>query len=229
HVDQTWASAFGLDPGMLHDTPARVVTPAPWLADYRGIYVLQLGETLLVSAPTSHREVATDIAAGRDPRDVARDIGGTLVGPSQHAYLHRDDNTLPAAPTTRRVEVVDLEPLRASVPDDDWHEGGFGPDAEVVWAAHDQDGTLVAAGNLTEFAARPADVGLVTHPAHRGRGYGRRLVADMTTWALTDGGADVVRYRALTTNHASLAVARHVGFVAYGENVAIRLPEPATL
>jgi hypothetical protein len=34
---------------------------------------------------------------------------------------------------------------------------------------------------------------------------------------------DVVRYRALTTNAASLAVAHREGFVPYGENLAVRL------
>ncbi|MEA3054879.1 MAG: Acetyltransferase domain, partial [Actinomycetota bacterium] len=66
-------------------------------------------------------------------------------------------------------------------------------------------------------------------PAHRGRGHAHRVAADMTTWAVTEGGAEVVRYRALTTNHASLAVARRAGFVAYGENVAIRLPDEQRL
>jgi RimJ/RimL family protein N-acetyltransferase len=45
----------------------------------------------------------------------------------------------------------------------------------------------------------------------------------MTTSAIVDHGAIVIRYRALVTNHASLAVARRAGFTPYGCNVAVRL------
>ena len=219
-----WAEAFGLDPSSIHDEPARVVTPAPWLDGYRGIYVLTLGGTTLISAPADRAELGVAIAAGRDPRDVADAIGGTFVGPSRHAYLHRDDHVPPARATTRRVTLDDLDPLRAAVSPNEWHEGGFGPDTEVVWGAF-VGRDVVAGGNLTDFAGAPADVGLVTHPEHRGRGHAQRLTVDMTTWAVTKAGVDVVRYRALTTNVASLAVARRTGFVPYGENVAIRLPD----
>jgi len=226
YVDGVWATAFGLEVADLHLSTAQVVTPAPWLAEYNGIFVLRLGATTLVSAPPSHRAVAADLAVGRDVDDVAREIGGTVVGPSQHAYLHRDDHVAPTEPTTTRVTIGDLEPLRLAVPDHEWAEGGFDVDTDHVWAAFGDDSatTIVAAGKLTEFDGRPANIGLLTHPAHRGRGFAGLLTADMTTWAISEAGAEVVRYRALTTNHASLAVARRAGFTAYGENVAIRLP-----
>lgn len=224
YVDRVWAAAFGLDVADLHRSSAWVVTPAPSLAAYDGIYILWLGATTLVSAPSSHRVAAAELAVGRDVHDVAREIGGTAIGPGRHSYLHRDDHVAPSSPSTSKVTVADLESLRLAVTDDEWNEGGFGDDAEHVWAAHADDAsTIVAAGNLTEFDGMPADVGVVTHPAHRGRGLARRLTSDMTTWAMSEAGAEVVRYRALTTNHASLAVARRAGFVAYGENSAIRL------
>lgn len=225
YVDRVWAAAFGLEVADLHLSTAQVITPAPWLAEYNGIYVLRLGPTTLLSAPPSQRAAAADLAVGRDVDDVAREVGGTVVGPSQHAYLHRDDHVASTEPTTTKVTFADLEPLRLVVPDHEWAEGGFGDDTEHVWAAYAEDTTtIVAAGNLTDFDGKPADVGLLTHPAHRGNGLASRLTADMTTWAMSEAGAEVVRYRALTTNHASLAVARRAGFTAYGENIAIRLP-----
>lgn len=224
HVDHVWAKAFGLEPSAIHDEPVRVVAPAPWLEAYRGVWVLTLGPTTLISTPADHIGLGEAIAGGRDARDVARDVGGTFVGPSQHAYVHRDDHVPPQAPTTRRVTVEELEPLRRAVPADEWSEGGFGHGTEVVWASFEA-GELVAADNLTDFDGAPADIGLVTHPDHRGRGHAQRLTADMTTWAISQAGVDVVRYRALTSNAASLAVARHAGFAPYGENVAIRLPD----
>ncbi len=57
----------------------------------------------------------------------------------------------------------------------------------------------------------PADVGVVTHPAFRGRGLARRLVSYMVADQLPSVG--VVRYRALQTNLAALVIATSLGFV----------------
>jgi hypothetical protein len=86
HVDRIWAAAFGLDVGELHAEPLRIATPAPGFADYRGVYVLTLGATTLVSAPVGHVDADT-----------------VPLGPSQHAYLHPDDHLAPATATTRPV------------------------------------------------------------------------------------------------------------------------------
>jgi predicted GNAT family acetyltransferase len=79
----------------------------------------------------------------------------------------------------------------------------------------------VAAGNMTDYRAVLADVGVITHPRFRGRGFAQRLVSHMTQEQLPAVG--VMRYRALQTNLASLAVARSLGFIGRGENLAIRL------
>lgn len=95
----------------------------------------------------------------------------------------------------------------------------FTEHVDRVWA----EAFGIPVGRLHDKAVRvvtDADVGLVTHPDHRGRGHGLRLALDMTTAALDH--TDVVRYRALATNHASLAVAARAGFEPYGENVALR-------
>jgi predicted GNAT family acetyltransferase len=79
---------------------------------------------------------------------------------------------------------------------------------------------IVAAGNMTEWRGLPADVGVLTHPAHRGRGFAGRLVGAMVSAVLPTVG--VVRYRALVSNHASLAVAQRLGFEQYGQDYRTR-------
>jgi RimJ/RimL family protein N-acetyltransferase len=224
HVDRVWAGQLGLAPDELHAEPVRVVLDAPGFANASPVFVLDLGGTRLIAARSHLADAAHAIAAGRAVQDVADDIGGTVFGPSWHGYLHRDDHE-PAPPTTRALtedDIPALDALRAAVPDDEWAEGGFAAPHrdDVLWGSFDATGALVAAGNLTDFGGAPADVGLVTHPSARGRGHAARLTADMCTWAFAH--TDVVRYRALTTNAPSLAVARRAGFAGYGENVVIR-------
>ena len=85
----------------------------------------------------------------------------------------------------------------------------------------EEDG-LVAAGNLTLFRGHPADVGLLTHPAARGRGLAKKIAVQMIGDALPTAGIN--RYRALATNSPSLAIARSLGFAGYGQNLIARLP-----
>lgn len=88
----------------------------------------------------------------------------------------------------------------------------------------ENNGEVVAAGNMTPFRGQLADVGLISHPDHRGRGWAKRLASRMIADALPNAG--VVRYRTLITNTRSVAVARSLGFVVRGENLVARLREP---
>ena len=200
-VDRALADAFGIDVDALHQPGLSIVTDAPMLDGYRGVYVLRLGDTVLVGAPSG-------------------------LGPSWHGYLHRDDFA-PGAAEGRRVtdgDAAAIAALEASVGTDAFHEGGFGHDPfpEVAWLIEDDHG-IAALGNMTDFAGAAADVGLVTRPDARRRGLATRLATAMLA-ACFASGVEVARYRALTTNAASLAVATKLGFAGYGENVAVRFP-----
>ena len=77
---------------------------------------------------------------------------------------------------------------------------------------------------MTEWRGLPSDVGVLTEPSQRGRGFASRLVGTMVADALLVAG--VVRYRALASNGASLAVAERLGFEPYGQNLRARRRRP---
>ena len=106
--------------------------------------------------------------------------------------------------------------------EEEWAEGGFEHDDEttLLWGLFDRTG-LVVAGNMTDFDGSPTDVGLATHPAHRGKGLGASLASAMVADAFER--YVVARYRALEVNTPSRAVARKLGFVDDGANIAVRL------
>ena len=69
-------------------------------------------------------------------------------------------------------------------------------------------------------------LGVLTHPAHRGRGLARAVVV-----AAAQAGLDrraVVQYRAWRGNAASIAVARHTGFAYYCDGLVIDLGDERT-
>lgn len=204
-VDGFWADALGISVTDLHQPGFRLLTDAPAYRGHERIHVIRIGETVLVSAP----EDAWPF--------------GVALGPSQHAYLHRDDFAGSAAGIARRVTEADaaaVDAFRRDLGDDDFAEGGFGePLPDVSWAVFD-GGRIVAMGNMTDFAGAPADVGLATLPSARGTGLATRLALDMLAGAFTT--VEVARYRAVKSNRASLAIAARLGFTPYGENVVIR-------
>lgn len=229
-VDAFWADAFGCDRALFGRPGVHVVDGGPWLSDYQGLYFLRLDATLLVHAPSGLRARVKASAGDADAhdlftRDAAANLAGSAVlvlGPSRHHYADAVARAEPGD-AVRELGSDDqdaLDALRHACGNDDWDEGGFGDLPARRFGIY-KGRALIAAGNLTEWRGSFSDVGLVTHPGYRGRGHARAVTRAMTRAALDS--ADVVRYRALTTNAASLAVARREGFLPYGENIAVRL------
>jgi predicted GNAT family acetyltransferase len=70
-------------------------------------------------------------------------------------------------------------------------------------------------------AARIAHIAVVTHPSHRGRGYGKAAVAHLAARAIAEGL--LPQYRTLDSNQPSLRIAEALGFQRYATSVAVRL------
>jgi ribosomal protein S18 acetylase RimI-like enzyme len=201
-VDRAWAATFGLSVEELHRPGTQVVGALP--GGYRGIYILRLGDAVIVSVPP-------------DPGPL-----GLALGPSWHGYLHGADFSYEATGIGRQLTTDDAPAVGAfktSVPAADYEEAGFDKGMPAgIWGAFD-GGSLVAMSHATTVG-KLADIGVVTTPAARGRGIATALVADMLAGSFLEH--DVARYRARVSNQPSLALAKRLGFEGYGENVAIR-------
>lgn len=238
---RAWAAALGCGPRLLGEPGAHLVPGGPGLAGFRGVYLASVGPAVLVYCPAGLRRRAAALLAATPPGEVftartcarlaglagqpgpAGQAGPRVHGPSWHGFTDAA-HFRPAVPAAgRRLDRADplLAGLRASCGDGDWAEGGFADPDGIVYGI-EQQGVLAAAGNLTPFGGHPADVGLLTHPAARGRGLASRMAVRMITDALPAAG--LVRYRALASNAPSLAIARSLGFAGCGQNLTARLP-----
>jgi RimJ/RimL family protein N-acetyltransferase len=101
-----------------------------------------------------------------------------------------------------------------------WAHSGIDPGRLPVYGCY-AGRTLVAAGMLEPWGDRLLHVGIVTHPGHRGRGYGTAVVSAMTADGLA--GGRVVQYRTLQANLPSVAVAGKLGFQRFAQTLAVRL------
>lgn len=220
-VVAVWSEAFGIDVGR---PGFHIAAPGPSFADRPRLFLLELPGSAALSCPPGLADEVGPLvhaggAGGLARWAAARDL--TMLGPSVHAYAPAGAHFRPDA-RVRRLAAGDtsaLQALRDAAGGEAWAEGGFEPLPECCWGFFDAE-VLVAAGNMTDFAGRPADVGLVTHPDHRGRGAASALTGAMCQAA----GPGLLRYRALASNLASRRVAGRLGFVDYGTNLVVRLP-----
>lgn len=232
-VDAEWEATLGVDRSRLHSGGVHVV--AGDLGSNDAMSFLVAG-TCFVVVPEGEIDAARRLVSGLGPRavfsaEILRTVvgpDGQVDGPSVHTYA--DEGSFrgvgdPSAVSVGGGDVELMEFLEANELEDS-AESGFprdpvaaDPEKTQFWVLREH-GQVVAAGNLTEWRGRPADVGVLVGPADRGRGRARRLVGAMVIAALPTVG--VVRYRALASNAASLAVARHLGFVEYGQNYRAR-------
>jgi GNAT superfamily N-acetyltransferase len=222
-VDEYWADVFGCPIEQLWRPGCSVSA-----SDMPGAYVLAHDDSCRIAAPASWVAALADAtrdltaADAMTPQlwsDLLPDVTAVL-GPSVHAYLD-SAHDLPNTGSVMEVDLDALTELRTACPPAEWAEGGFGDDG-CFFGLYDR-GTLVAAGNLTDWRGVPSDIGLITHPDHRGHGYGMRLGAHAARIAIANAG--IARYRALADNRASRRIARRLGFVEYGGNLMIRLAD----
>ena len=232
-VDAYWEALLGVDRVALRGGGVHVVAAPLGANDAMSVL---LDETCIVVVPADEVESAQAALVGLDAREAFTEdtlrmlVGGDacIDGPSWHSYA--DGWTFLGAPdgAVAQVDGGDISLLTFLEDNDvaDWAESGFprdpasaDPETAQFWVLREH-GRVAAAGNLTEWRGLPADVGVLTSPAERGQGLAIRVVATMVAAALPAVG--VVRYRALASNVASLAVARRLGFEPYGQNYRCR-------
>jgi GNAT superfamily N-acetyltransferase len=223
-VDAWWRAVFGVGDELWS---AVTVHPHGYLADYPGWYVAWSGSGVHVSTPTTAAadEVAWLAEQGvdelTDPENwqaFARQRGLELIGPSTHAYLDLDPG-----PDDEVVELgrSDLELLRVQVRPAEWTEAGMSHEpAPPLALGLVRDGGPVAAAVLNLWDGTPRDIGVVVAERHRGRGLAARVGAAATSYAVRRHG--IARWRAATSNLASVRTAERVGFVPYATQLAIR-------
>lgn len=86
------------------------------------------------------------------------------------------------------------------------------------WAieAIDDEGIARFAGNIDVRGMPIADVGFVLHPWARGRGIMKRALELAANWAFTEGGVEIIHWRAHVGNEASLRAAWAAGYSLVG-------------
>jgi len=210
-----------------------VVPHAAELADYRGIYLQSFGGAPVASLPHALLERYADIialaaSAGLQADERWSRLPGlavtAVIGPAWIGYA--DAETLGTAsgyPQVRSLAAADkpeIDALRDACSAEEWAQAGS-PDEKLELAGAFDGGRLATVAGYEVWGERIAHLYVVTHPAERGRGYGRAAVHYAATQAMARGL--VPQYRTLVSNEPSRAVAAALGFESYATSLALRL------
>jgi GNAT superfamily N-acetyltransferase len=230
-IDAHWAAILGCQVADLRSTHTHVV-PHGTLAGYQGAMLLRRGEACIVSVPPAVLRTIQQKIAGSAADEVftvayvARLCGDAverIIGPAWQGCADGSDfrpaDTCGACLLQPANEHA-LRLLERACDPTEWEH------SSIVWERPPIFGCflgaeLAAAGTLVRWGDGLLSVGIITHPAHRGQGYGRAVVSAMTAHGLAQGA--ILRYQTLQANLPSVAIARALGYQEYGQTLAVRL------
>ncbi len=224
---QCWKIFFGLSrcDESVFQNPPRVVTHAGELAGYAGVYALFSVEGAIISTPPGNMLVlpseflAGEGGAGCFARACASLPGMLVLGPAWLGYcdcLSATDSRARILGSQDRLAVNELQQACGPTA---WEHGGCTGETKAAFGLF-LSGDLVSLASYEIWAGDLAHISVVTSPDHRGKGYGREVVASAAAYALKQGL--LPQYRTLESNAPSLAVGEALGFIHCATSVAVK-------
>jgi len=225
-IAHAWAKRLGCA-AELFSEPGTHVIPAPPGA--RRLYLLARPGTLLLQGETGVAALLAEAPRGADglptPESVETRLGARLersVGPARLGYRSHAPEPPAARGEVRRLAGADgtaLARLRAAVRDEEWEHAGLDHAEEPLHGVF-ADGRLLAAAGFERQGA-VAHLGVLTHPAARGRGLGTWAVAAAAGAA--EAAGLLLQYQTLVSNRPSVRISTRLGFAPWATSLAARL------
>ncbi len=231
-LDEHWTATLHVEPSVWRDAEVVVAShPEPSHRDH--VYLIRREDSCIIVVPQA-LVGSTTIACASWPsaavfdRAFIRTLYGDEVvaihGPFWLGYATTESFRHVDGRGSRRLDgradEAALAALRSAVSEDQAVDAGFDVAARREYGCF-VGGELVCAGTLTPFRGLPANIGVLTHPAHRNQGYGTAMVSTLTQDALTESPA--VQFRVLDENRAALRIGRVLGYVEDGHTLEVVL------
>jgi len=233
-IDAYWAAYFGCRPGDFQ-APGTRVLPHAALMGYPGVLAFRRGPSCVVSIPEMLPRRLVDEIAARPPagaadRDFLAGVFGndvdTVTGPAWLGVADRGDFHPVPDPAVRLLDVgrdtPALRRLAEACGELAWRQSKIVFDRHPLFGYFEGE-EVMAASAYAVLGGVLAYIGVVSHPAHRGRGYGRSVVTASMDHAL--GKGLLCQWRTLRSNGPAISLARKLGFQEYAETVDVRLIE----
>lgn len=236
-INNYWVSHLGCPPAELFDANT-VVLPHSAFKGYQGLFLVRRRDAVMISCPNEIIDLIHTLTRDQSPQEVFGsglwrrhfpDLIDSVVGPGFVAYC--DASVFRAQPMEGSIplgegEIPDLQRLQMLVDEEDWLRSGLERSHPALFG-HYVNGELVAAAGYEIWGGRIAHIGVATHPAHTGQGYGKAVVSAVTQDAIEEGL--IAQFRALRSHAEAAAIADTLGFARYAETFAVGLNLPRLL
>jgi len=233
-IDGYWAAYFGCRPEDLRSPGTRVL-PHAALMGYPGVLAFRRGPSCVVSIPEALPQRVVEEIARRSPdevldRDFLAGVFGndvdTVTGPAWLGVADGDGYRPAPNPAVRLLDVdrhtAALRRLAEACGELAWRQSKVVFDRQPLYGYFEGE-DVMAASAYEVLGGVLAYIGVVSHPAHRGRGYGRAVVTASMDHAL--GKGLLCQWRTLRSNAPAVALAQAMGFQEYAATVDVRLIE----
>lgn len=233
-VEHYWASTLGCTPHDLRGT-ATLVLPLSPDDPYWGVFLFRRDDALVITVPAVLHERLKVSLQRMSPAEIDDDAAvaalvahpiDRMVGPAYLGYADQGTFVQMDGEGTRLLGPRDVEQvarLRAACSTTDWEHGGSTL-REQPLAGRFVENELVSLASYVVWDDSIAHISVITHPAHRRRGYGHTVVSAMSAEALRRGL--IPQYRTLISNIPSVTIAAGLGFQQFATTLAVRL-QPA--
>lgn len=228
-IDEHWASFFGLSVADFIKCELKVV-PHAQLQDYQGAWLFRRGSSVVISVlpdwvekiETQVQRQSQNIVTDRDFIALFGESVEKIIGSAYQGYLEESNFRLVAS-SVRLLSSADdnaLQELAAVCEVEEWEN------SNIQVGQHPNFGIfsgncLVAASNYQVQRDAVAMPGILTHPSHRGQGYGKAVLSAATEHGLSKGF--LMLYQTLVVNGSAIAVAESLGYQQYATHLAVRL------
>ena len=230
-IDATWAAFFGLTPAVFL-LPGIQVVAHHQLADYQGLWLFRHHASLCLSVPPDLVEglqaaIGANTAESLFSEASIQALLGSrierIIGPAYQGYVERPQFRSASNPRVRALSRADqaaLQQLADACEVEAWEHADIAFDEPHAFGCFVDD-HVIAVARYRPAWGEAATIGVVTHPAYRGHGYGRSAVSAATGQSLEAGF--IVLYQTVIANVSSVALATGLGYQPYAIHLAVRL------
>ncbi|MDT9025114.1 GNAT family N-acetyltransferase [Rossellomorea yichunensis] len=232
-VYTNWAKFLGCNYSELLVPKVSVIQHSESLNGYNGFYCFNNGTSCMISAPVKYVGKLDKAVSGLTPNQafdaelLGHSIGDQhkkIIGPAFQGYI--DNTSVLQASSSSVVEYKTeqhrtlLKELRDSCSETDWQHSSIDEQKSPILLKI-LNKKIVAAGSWRKGESGFFSIGIISHPAHRGKGHAKSVVNALTKRGLSRGAT--MHYQTLESNTSSVAIAHSLGYERLGRTLAIRM------
>jgi GNAT superfamily N-acetyltransferase len=221
-AQEAWARLLGLS--RLEGSQV-VVDPDSWLAPRGWIGILAIGTTITVSVPRPDLEARVHGAlqgltadGATTPEIVTPRMPPTRASLGPAALFYPPSRFAVSSREHDEASSAELADLLAAASVDDLDESGIAHVDGPTFVSRASDGRVAAASGYRRWPNAVAHLSVLTHPAHRRQGHGRRASSLAVQHAIADALLPQWRARPI----ASQELARTLGLLAVGAQFSLQ-------